>query len=280
MKDFLLTSTIPYWLVFIMSVGAAAVCVYYIFINRDSEAENPRAHISKGLMYTVSAMMTVAAIAVFAVYKLCGGNLLWWITSDEYGFWAKLLRLIPLLIFLIAQGFSPFLYTTFMEKYLGGKELSIKSQFISVVIMIPVAIIVYIIASAFVDKEQSDMLFWIVSGVSVAVAIVYSLVKNIKSTGSRTGIIFTVTSMILCVGTLLTVLIFIVALISLIFEMLPLIGVIIGISFVFGKNFGNAVMNRNDAGQYIASDGSAHSTQSARDSRNTQIYNRRQQQNN
>ena len=261
MKEFLMTSAIPYWLLFILAIASVGYCAYILLRGDD---DTP---VSRNMMIAISATLLIDALAVIALYATLGGNALWWVTGKEISFWNKLLRVIPLVTFLVVQAAAPFVYRLFMESYFHEKSLSVKSQFISLVVIVPVAII----ASLFL----SETWFYIIAGGGIVIGALYSAYKNISSVGMGSGVIFTVTSFVLCASALVTFLYFIVAFISLIFEMLPVIAIIIGCCLIFGKSFGNAVMRRDNAGNYIANDGSKHSTQSARDSRDRQIYSRR-----
>ena len=272
MREFLLTSTAPYWILFVLSLASAAICFLAVYNNKDNdEPANQSMWFSKNMMYGITGIMLAVALIVIIFYSMLGGNALWWITGKEISYWSKLLRLIPLIVFLAAQAAAPFAYNFYMESFFDGKKLSVKSQFISLVVIIPVTLIIMLICSSFIDTATRNVLFYIIAGVGLIGAAIYSAKKNIGSAGVKFGLIYTVTSFILCAATLVTLLYFLVALFSLILEMLPVIATIIAISIIFGKSYGNAVMGRDSAGNYIASDGSKHSSQSARDSRNSQI---------
>lgn len=268
MKDFLMTSGIPYWLLFILTVASVGYCAYIVIRNFSSEE---KVKVPKGQMLAVSVALLLSAVLVIVLYATLGGGALWWVTNKEIGYWSKLLRVVPLMIYLIAQGIAPFAYMLFMAYYFGGKRLSVRSQFIAIVVIVPVALIV----TRFFNEDTRDMWLYIIAGAGIAVAAIYSVFRNTRAVGLKSGLVYTVTSFVLCAATLITLLYFIVAFFSLILEMLPVIAVIIGVSFIFGKSFGNAMMQRDDAGNYIAADGSKHSSQSARDVRNQRIQSRR-----
>lgn len=162
---------------------------------------------------------------------------------------------------------APFAYKFMMDAYLDVTTLSVKTQFIALLVIVPVAIIVSIFAG--------NLWFYIIAGVGVIGAAVYSGINNVTSVGAKTGLAFSVVSFILCASALVTLLYLIVAFFSLILEMLPVIATIIGICIIFGKPFGNAIMRRDNAGNYIANDGSKHSSQSSRDARDRQMNSHR-----
>lgn len=265
MKEIFMTSAIPYWLLFILAVLSVGYAVFLTLRDDD----DPR--ISDNTMLTVSGLLLLSALSVILFYSTLGGSALWWVTGKEIGVWSKLLRVIPLMIFLVVQAAAPFAYKFFMGKYFNSDALSVKSQFVALVVIVPVALIV----TRFFPKESRDLWFYIIAGAGLVAAVIYSVANNIRSAGLKGGIVYTVTSFILCAATLVTLLYFIVAMISLIFEMLPVIAVIIGISVIFSKTFGNALMRRDDAGNYIAADGSKHSSESARNVRDQQLHSQR-----
>lgn len=272
MKEFFTTSSIPYWMLFIISVTANVVC--YRLASQAEEKGKP----SRKAMLWVSGAMLFVALFVIILYATLGGNALWWIHDKETGYFSRVLLVIPLVVFLAAEVLSPFLYKSFMQSYFGVENLSVKPQFISLVIIIPAALIlIYAIGSLFMGPEARDIAFYAVVGAGLIGAIIYSLRKNIVSVGSKVGVMYTVTSFILCAAALLSVLYFFVAMVSLVLELLPVVAIIIGIYIIFGKSFGNAVMRRDNDGNYIANDGSKYSSASARDARDSQI---RTQQNN
>lgn len=266
MKEFFTTSSIPYWVLFIISVAATAVC--YRLTSRAEDNGKP----SKNAMLCVSGAMLFVALCVIILYATLGGNALWWIHDQETGYFSRVLLVIPLIVFLAAEVMSPFLYKSFMQSYFGVDNLSVKPQFISLVVIIPAALLlIYTLGSLFMGPTARDIAFYAIVGAGIIGAIIYSLRKNITSAGSRGGVIYTVTSFILCAASLLSVLYFFVAMISLILELLPVIAIIIGVYIIFGKSYGNAVMRRDNEGNYIANDGSKYSSASARDSRDSQL---------
>lgn len=269
MRDFLMTSAIPYWLLFALAVASVGYCAYIIIKNTKDEAG---ISVSQNQMLAISGLLLLDAVMVIALYASLGGNALWWVTGKEIGYLSKLLRVVPLMIFLVVQAAAPFAYNLFMKFYFRKEALTVKGQFIALVVIVPAVLIV----TRFFSEDSRDFWFYVIAGGCLAIAILYSVVKNSRSIGIKPGVVYTLTSFVLCAATLITLLYFIVAFFSLIFEMLPVIATIIGLCFLFGKTFGNAVMNRDDAGNYIASDGSKHSSQSARDTRNSQIHSQMQ----
>lgn len=266
MKEFFTTSAIPYWTLFTISLGASAFCLL------SSSRDESDGKLSKNIMFGVSGSMLLVALSVIVLYATLGGNAMWWIHDKEIGYLTRVLMVIPLIAFLAAEVMSPFLYKKFMQSYFGVEELSVKPQFISLVVIIPAALIlIYGIGSMFMSPTARAIAFYAVVGAGIIGTIIYSLKKNMGMAGSRGGILYTVTSFILCAASLLSLLYFLVAIFSLLLEMLPVIATIVGLYILFGKSYGNAVMRRDSDGNYIANDGSKHSSASARDARDSQI---------
>lgn len=266
MKEFFITSSIPYWVLFIISIGANILC--FLFTNRNETKGKP----SKNTMLLISGAMLFVALSIIILYASLGGNALWWIHDKEMGYISRVLLLIPLVLFLAAQILSPFLYKSFMQSYFEVENISIKPQFISLVVIIPAALIlIYGIGSFFMESGTKEIAFYAVVGVGLAGAIIHSLRKNINSVNFKGGILYTVNSFILCAAALLSVLYFFVAIFSLILELLTVIAICVGVGIIFGKSFGNSLLRRDSDGNYIASDGSKYSSASARDSRDIQI---------
>lgn len=273
MKDFFMSSTLPYWLLFFAQI--ASVGYGFWILKKDGESEDKQ--IPRKQMLIVSAALLLVALAVIVFYSSLGGNALWWVTNSEIGFWGKCLRLIPLLIFLVVQAAIPFGYKLFMECCLDVKDLKVKSQFLSLVVIVPAAIIIaHVILGFFLTQGMQSLVFYLITGIGIGGTAIYSVFKNSGVLGFKTGLMYTVISFILCCATMICLLYFIVALISLIVEMAPVIATIIGVSILFGKSFGNAMLRRDNAGNYIAADGSKHSTEGARNYRDAQIHQARQ----
>ena len=193
MGNILLTSTIPYWIAFIAMTACFAVCyIYRIQYPGDNNTDDARQlsrPISRRLMLTVSGTCLLIALFEIAVYMTVGTKCLWWCTGDDLGFFGKLLREIPLIVFLVLQVLQAFFYKLFMDNYLQ-RNLSIMPTAIGFLCVLPVCIVLYIILSIVdVTKESRDMIFYIALGTLMVGAIGYALIKNVKECGTRDGVI-------------------------------------------------------------------------------------------
>ncbi|MDE6380619.1 MAG: hypothetical protein K2L11_09115 [Muribaculaceae bacterium] len=238
MIDFLLTSTIPYWILFILSIGSVGFCLWTIF-DQDKLPSDSR--LSSKAMYAVTGVMLFVAICMILIYA-SGKNALWWQAPEGASYLSILFRTFLLLVFLIFQGLAPLVYKRYMEDYFGC-PLSIKSQFISLVVVVPVALIVFMLfGQLFMEEQDRNLWFYIVAGTGIVGSAVYSFWSNSKSVGKGAGILYTVTTFVLCVGTLITLLFFIVALFSAFAAMAPLVACLFAVWFLFGSSFSKVML--------------------------------------
>lgn len=269
MKELLLSSTVPYWILFILSFVSVGFCLKTV-VDRDQPATDWK--LSPKVMYCLSGVMLFVAVCLFLIVWFVHGSTLWWLAPEGSSYLSIILRTLILLVFLIMQGIAPFVYKRYMEEYFDC-SLAIKSQFISLVVVVPVALIVFmLIGQLFMEEQTRNLWFYIVSCGGIAVAAVYSFWRNSKSLGTGVGILYTITSFVLCVGTLVTLLMFIVALFTAFTAMAPLVAAIGGAWFLFGSSFSKVMISSAPARQaFYADDGSLHYSAAARNDRNDKI---------
>lgn len=238
MNEFFLTSTIPYWILFILTMGSVGFCLFTIFKKDELTSD---VLLSKKAMYIVSGVMLFVPICLILIYAFVRGAL-WWLAPEGSSYLSIILRTLVLLVFLIFQGLAPFVYKRYMEEYFGC-PLSIKSQFISLVVVVPVALLVFMLfGQLFMEEQDRNLWFYIVAGTGIAASAVYSFWRNSKSVGAGAGILYTVTTFVLCVGTLLSLLFFIVALFSAFSAMAPLVACLFAVWFLFGSSFSKVML--------------------------------------
>lgn len=134
MKEFLTSSTLPFWFVFI--IVAAAFGLTLLYMKGGSK--------SSKLLFASAGCMLAATILEIVIYSVLGGNSMWWCTSDKYGFFMKLVRLIPFALFIAFQILQVFFFKGAVEEHIG-KKLAIKSTFICLILTFPVALVLSII---------------------------------------------------------------------------------------------------------------------------------------
>lgn len=269
MKELFLTSTVPYWILFILSFVSVGFCLWTV-MTRDEDASDWK--LSPKAMYCLSGVMLFVAVCLFCIVWFVHGGVLWWLAPEGSSYFSIILRTLILLVFLIVQGIAPFAYKRYMEEYFDC-SLAIKSQFISLVVIVPVALIIFLlIGQLFMEEQTRNLWFYIVSGGGIALAAVYSFWRDSKSLGTGGGILYTMTSFVLCVGTLVTLLMFIVALFTAFTAMAPLVAVIGGSWFLFGSSFSKVMTSAAPPQEaFYADDGSMHYSAAARNERNYKI---------
>lgn len=210
MKEFLTSSTLPFWFVFI--IVAAAFGLTLLYMKGGSK--------SSKLLFASAGCMLAATILEIVIYSVLGGNSLWWCTSDKYGFFMKLVRLIPFALFIAFQILQVFFFKGAVEEHIG-KKLAIKSTFICLILTFPVALVLSIILGvAGVSNETLNVVVSIVFFALVLGGIGWALMRNVRTAGWRQGAAFTAFSVVCVVAVCLAVFLFIVALIELFLQIL------------------------------------------------------------
>lgn len=264
MKEFLLSSTIPYWVVF----GLVTAAGIFAFIEMRKET------ISKSSVQLVTLLAISGTILGLVIYSVCGGSSIWWCTSSDYSFFGKLLRVIPLFIFVSIQLVQVFVYKSFVEQYFQ-KDLSIKGAFISLIIIVPASIVLYIILDILgMGQVTRDVVFYIILCVALIAGVGWAMVRNVKSLGKKYGLAFTAVTLVMIIGGLMSLMLLITALISLIAQVLMVVAIVAGGYYMLTKVMGPAmdVQARTDLS------GKVHKTESEKRSADIRIRNNRKNQ--
>lgn len=272
MKEILLTSTLPYWFVFLLVLGGF---VALLFQGRNGSKSNLP-------ILTAAGCMLAATILEVLIYAIVGNNCMWWCLSKEYGFWSKLFRIIPFAVFVVLQIGQIFMFKGVLEEMMG-KSLSMKLLFICFVLTFPVVFVLSVGADIFGASDDTKnsigtTAFWIL----VIAGLAWSLVRNIMSVGIKHGVVFTVFSAVCVVAVCLAVFVFLVALIALFFQVLITVAACGAIFFILtnGMDKGSSMVdefaNRKSPGPVFRDDdGHLHHNSAARDSANRKIAERR-----
>lgn len=272
MKEILLTSTLPYWLVFILVLGGF---VALMFQGRNGSKSNVPILAAAGCMLAATAFEIL-------IYATVHNNCLWWCLSKEYGFWSKLFRLIPFAVFVVLQIGQIFMFKGVLEE-MTGKSLSLKFLFVCFVLTFPIAFVLSIGADIFGASAETKnsigtTVFWIL----VIAGLAWSLVRNIVSVGLTRGIVFTVFSAVCVVAVCLAVFVFLVALLALFFQVLITVAACAAIFFILTSGMGNGssvvdglANHKSPDPVFRDDDGHLHNNQAARDSANRKIAERR-----
>ncbi|KOO67888.1 hypothetical protein [Xylanibacter rarus] len=272
MKEILLTSTLPYWLVFLLVLGGF---VALLFQGRNGSKSNLP-------ILTAAGCMLAATILEVLIYAIVGNNCMWWCLSKEYGFWSKLFRIIPFAVFVVLQIGQIFMFKGVLEEMMG-KSLSMKLLFICFVLTFPVVFVLSVGADIFGASDETKnsigtTAFWIL----VIAGLAWSLVRNIMSVGIKHGVVFTVFSAVCVVAVCLAVFVFLVALIALFFQVLITVAACGAIFFILTNGMGKGssmvdeFANHKSPGPVFRDDdGHLHHNSAARDSANRKIAERR-----
>lgn len=231
MKEFLLSTTIPYWIVFGLVTAAGVLALINMRKNT----------VSKSSVQLVTLLALAGTILGLAIYSVAGGSSIWWCTSKDYSFFGKLLRAIPLIIFVGIQLAQVFVYKTFVEQYFQ-KELSIKGSFISLIVIVPASFVLYIVLDILgLEKGTRDLIFYIILGIALIAGVGWAMALNVKSIGKKYGSIFTAVTLVMIIGGLMSIVLLINALMALILQVLMVAAVVVAGFYMFTKVMGPAV---------------------------------------
>lgn len=231
MKEFLLSTTIPYWIVFGLVTAAGVLALINMRKNT----------VSKSSVQLVTLLALAGTVLGLAIYSVAGGSSIWWCTSKDYSFFGKLLRAIPLIIFVGIQLVQVFVYKTFVEQYFQ-KELSIKGSFISLIVIVPASFVLYIVLDILgLEKGTRDLIFYIILGIALIAGVGWAMALNVKSIGKKYGSIFTAVTLVMIIGGLMSIVLLINALMALILQVLMVAAVVVAGFYMFTKVMGPAV---------------------------------------
>lgn len=264
MKEFLTSSTLPFWLVFI--IVAAAFGLTLLYMKGGSK--------SSKLLFASAGCMLAATILEIVIYSVLGGNSLWWCTSDKYGFFSKLFKLVPFALFVAFQVLQVFFFKGAVEEYIG-KELSMKAMFICLVLTFPIAFVLAIVLGIVgVSDDTVSVIASIVFAVLVVGGVGWALMRNVRSAGWRQGAVFTAFSLVCVVAVCLAIFLLIVALLELFLQVLMVAAVVVGAIYVFGF-MSKEASKQQPQQMFWDKDGNGHFTANARNEANRKIDERR-----
>lgn len=264
MKEFLLSTTIPYWIVFGFVTAAGLLALM----------DMRKKAISKLSVQLVTLFAVAGTVLGLVIYSVLGGNSIWWCTSDDYSFFGKILRVIPLIVFVGIQLAQVFVYKSFVEQYFQ-KELSIKGAFISLIVIVPASLVLYIILDIFgMEKGTRDVVFYVILGLALIAGIGWAMVRNVNSIGKMYGIVFTAVTVVMIIGGLMSLLLLITVLIALIFQVLMVVAAVFGSYYMLTKVMGPEMdrQSRTDIS------GKVHDTAGQKQAADAQIRNMRKNQ--
>lgn len=218
MKEWLLTSTLPYWLMFLMTVITGGMClaVRWVVVKNEN---------SKLLSFGAVLALTILIISViaceWAIYISIQNECLWWIEDKEIGFFTRLVRAIPLYLFLTVQIFQLKYYKDYIGAYLRTADLDVKGIIRGTVFLLAAVFILYMVLDwVGVEKPLRDYIFYGVLVAGIVICLGKSFYKNISAVGLIKGVGFTVISLIIVSGAVVSMILFFNVVLTLFFQTL------------------------------------------------------------
>ena len=221
-------TTSALWMMLLV-MGVAAV-VAFLYLQTQSAALRPLV-----LAIVPSAILVFSMIEIYGYLKF-GGEIFWWCEYDRYGFFGSLWRVFPFGAMVAAQVYSIKLYERVL--FLGNddpnddeRKISLKPAAWSLALCVPVLIVV-ILAMAGLGLENT---IWMdlagVGGflVTLGIGLVISFKRNVKSFGAVSGLWVTIFSIVYIIGCIISA----IAMITLIFQIIVQILVVIGTFLIF-----------------------------------------------
>lgn len=226
----------------------------------------------------ITGLAVTGTLLSIIIYYTMGGSCIWWCISREYSFFGKLLRFIPLLIFIVIQLGQVFVYKKFMEKYFQ-QELSIKSSFLSLIVIVPAILILYVLMDLFgVPELVRDIIYYLLFFGAIIGGTSWAMKNNVQSVGKKGGVAFTIVTFILIAGGLLSILLAFVVILQLFLQVLSVVLVVGGAYYAFRHVIGRqiAVDEAIRNGKIFYDDaGNIHPTAGQRDEANRKIREKR-----
>lgn len=219
MKEWLLTSTLPYWLMFLIVLVCTGICV--AATNMVKGKTQDRKLLSFGVVVTVTALIVVGVLCEWAIYLTVKNECLWWVDSKEISFFGRLLRCIPLYLFLTVQIVQIKLYKNFIEAYLQNDGLNVKGIIRGTVYLFPAMFVLYMLLDLFgMEKPMRDYVFYICFIIGLIAGMGKSLADNISAAGLRNGVAFSVVAIVIISGAVVSVILLFNVVMGLFFEFL------------------------------------------------------------
>lgn len=264
MKDFLLNSTIPYWIVFGLVVSSAVIAGIHMLKNT----------VSRDSIRQVTLLSMIGTLLGLIIYSSVGGRATWWCTSSDYGFFGKLIRVIPLIVFMGIQLVQVFVYKMFVGQYYQ-KTLTIKGTFIALIVIVPASVFLYILLDALgMGEGLRNVIFYVIICSALIFGTMWAMKHNVQAIGKKHGGIFTLVTLVMAIGGLMSLMLLITALMALFLQVLMVAAVIIGGYYMLTRVMGPAMdlQSRTDLS------GKVHKTEADRRIADAQIISRREKQ--
>lgn len=268
MREWLLTSTLPYWLVFLMVLVSTGICVVATSVMK---AQGNKL-LSFGVVVAVTALIVVGVACEWAIYLSVKNECLWWIEAKEIGFFSRLFRAIPLFLFLTAQIVQIKLYKGFVEKYLQKDGLNVRGIIRSTVYLFPAMFVLYMLLDLFgMGKPMRDYVFYACFIVGLIAGMGRSLADNIATAGVRRGVVFSVVAIVIMSGAVVSVMLLSNVVLTLFFQLLVYAAFVLLMMQVVPAMNSQISMSHTVSNFFRDDDGHIHSSTHDRDVANIKI---------
>lgn len=268
MREWLLTSTLPYWLVFLMVLVSTGICVVATSVMK---AQGNKL-LSFGMVVAVTALIVVGVVCEWAIYLSVKNECLWWIEAKEIGFFSRLFRAIPLFLFLTAQIVQIKLYKGFVEKYLQKEGLNVRGIIRSTVYLFPAMFVLYMLLDLFgMGKPMRDYVFYACFIIGLIAGMGRSLADNIATAGVRRGVVFSVVAIVIMSGAVVSVMLLSNVVLTLFFQLLVYAAFVLVMMQVVPAMNSQIEISQNTRLLFRDDAGHIHNNASDRDAANVKI---------
>lgn len=154
------------------------------------------------VIYIPAALLTVCVIEI-AGARILGDSALWFVDNDDYGWWGKLFVTLPFIMSLGAQFFALKFYRIilFDDDDDGEKQVTVKPVAWSVGLFLPLAFVLSMGLGFMGIRGIMQPLIGIgLPFLGIVVGLIIAFGRNIRSVGAFRGIVYTIFSIIYCVG--------------------------------------------------------------------------------
>lgn len=211
-------------------VMGTAIVVAFLYLQTKSAVLRPIF-----LAVVPSAILVFSMIEIYGYIKF-GGDIFWWCEYDRYGFFGSLWRVFPFGAMVAAQVYSIKLYERALfldndDPNDDERKISLKPAAWSLALCIPV-LIVAILAMAGLGLENT---IWMdLAGVggflaTLGIGLFISFKRNVKVFGPVSGFWVTIFSIVYIIGCIISA----IAMITLIFQIIFQILVVVGTFLIF-----------------------------------------------
>lgn len=268
MKDFLMTSTVPYWFMLFLVIASTGICLAGAKLTERFPKLSGNAII---ILVTATCFATVAG--EWLIFLTVKTGCLWWCLSKDLNFFEKFFRSILLFIFLLCQILQVVTYKKFIEATIGKSGLQVKSTIIGALILVPAMVIIFLLLDMLgIGKTLRNIISYAFLIIGIVICIGKSLHKNTSAAGFIPGTIFTVTSIIIVSGSLISVMLLFNVVFTLFFQFIIFVALLAACKMLFPALSGTMASSTTQFNpRFRDDDGNLHRTPAEMDAANARI---------